>query len=78
MGFDGLCNDLQGLFAISTDSQLAMSLASTAMACFDATGDVETQLDQTLGENGHMLRVSVEDDLMTWSSQAGPQVVWSR
>lgn len=78
MGFDGLCNDLQGLFAISTDSQVAMSLASTDMACSDATGDVEAQLDQTLGENRYMLRVFVEDDVMTWSGQTGSQVVWSR
>lgn len=78
MRFDGLCNDFEGLSGISVDNQLAMSLFSTDKGCFDATGDVEAQLEETLGENGYILRVSVQNDVMTWSNQAGPQVVWSR
>lgn len=78
MRFEGLCNDLEGLFGISVDNRLAMSLYSTDMGCSDATGEVEAQLDETLGENAYILRVSVENDAMIWSNQHGPQVIWSR
>lgn len=78
IGFDGLCNDFGGLFAVSADNQVGMNLSRTLMACFDSTGDVETQVNEVLAENAAMLRVSVEDDVMTWSNDRGPQMIWSR
>lgn len=76
--FEGLCNDLEGLFALSADNQIGLNLHQTLVDCSDSTGDVEAQLNEILGENGHLLGVSVEGDVMTWANQAEPQVIWSR
>lgn len=78
IGFGGLCNDFEGLFAVSSDHQLGMSLFQTDVLCDGPTGEVEQQLDKILMENSAMLRVSVDDIVMTWSNETGPQMIWSR
>ena len=40
--------------------------------------DVEAQLDKILVENEAMLQVSVDDDVMVWGNEGGPQLIWSR
>jgi hypothetical protein len=78
ISFDGLCNDFGGLFAVASDHQLGMNLSRTLEACSDSTGDVEEQLAPILLEKAAMHRVSIEDDVMTWSNETGPQMTWSR
>jgi hypothetical protein len=78
VGFDGLCNDFEGLFAVSSEHQLGMNLYKTLMACPDPSGDVEEQLDKVLSDSDAMLRVSVDDDVMTWSNETGRQMIWFR
>lgn len=67
-----------GMFAVSSDNRLALSLWSTAAGCSGPTGEVEEQMDTVLSENDQILQVSVEDDTMTWANETGPQMVWSR
>jgi hypothetical protein len=78
IGFQGQCNEMDGMFAISTDHQLGMHLGRTQMQCMGPTGEVEAQMDEVLWGNDELLRVSIEDYTMTWANQAGPQMIWSR
>lgn len=78
LGFEGQCNAMEGLFAVSSDSRLATNLYRTAAACGGPTQEVEEQMDEVLRESRTTLRVSVEDQTMTWETESGAQMIWSR
>lgn len=78
ISFEGQCNDMKGFFAISTNDQIGLSLFSTAMGCSGPTGDVEEQIDALLWRDSGILQLSIDDDTMTWSTQAGLQMIWAR
>ena len=77
LGFEGQCNAMEGLFAVSSDSRLATNLYMTAAACGGPTGEVEEQMGQVLRENDG-LQVSIEDETMIWAAESGAQMIWSR
>lgn len=78
LGFEGQCNAMEGLFALSSDHRLATNLYRTAMGCGDPTEEVEEQIHRVLSQHRATLQVSVEGETMIWGSDTGPQMIWSR
>ncbi len=75
---EGMCNEAEGLFAITENDELGFWMSQTDKGCGDATEDVQYQVNEAMYSGTDLLQVSIDGETMTWSDERGPQLVWSR
>lgn len=77
--FDGLCNSLGGLYAMTADGIAAFAGSQTLMHCGNNPSmQLEEQFDAVLVPNDGLFEISVKSDTMTWTGVNDGILVWRR